>query len=493
MPKKLRIAFIASECDPLVKTGGLADVIGSLPYALKSLGHDPFIVIPLYSGVNLGSLNMHTPLSSMGVWMGNCLEWCAVHMVVKDEIPIYLVEYNKYFARSGLYNDHTFRDYADNPFRFGFFTRAALQLMIDLGLRTDILHVHDWQTALGSAYQKIWHWNHPCIGNAASVLTIHNLAYQGVFSSDCFDYLGLQWKNFTSGKFEDHGRVNFLKGGIQYADRVTTVSSRYADEIRMPGRGHGLAPYLSDKADRFEGIMNGVDYSVWNPETDPLIPARYSVDNLEGKVVCKRCLQQRMGLSVDPGIPLLGIVSRFTTQKGLELLVPIIQNIFREMKCQLVILGAGDPSLEIFFSSLPGQFPKQAASYIGYDNELAHWIEAGSDCFIMPSLYEPCGLNQIYSLKYGTLPLVRATGGLDESVEQYNEKTVSGSGFKFYESSAKALFNTIGWVVSTWYDRREHFRAMQRYAMTRDFSWNKSAEAYSRLYHRTIIDKSTQH
>lgn len=493
MQKLLRIAFIASECAPLIKTGGLADVIGSLPHALKSAGHDPFVIIPFYSGVQPGSLKMETPLPSMGVWMGNCLEWCTVHKVIRDDIPIYLIEFNKYFARSGLYNDHMFREYSDNPFRFGFFTRAALQLIIDLGLQVDILHVHDWQTALGSAYQKIWHWNHPFIGKAASILTIHNLAYQGVFSSDCYDYLGLQWQNFTSDKFEDHGRVNFLKGGIQYADRVTTVSSRYADEIRTPEFGQGLAPYLSDKAGRFEGIMNGVDYSVWNPETDTLIPARYSADNLDGKAVCKRHLQRRMGLAADSRIPLLGIVSRFTVQKGLELLVPIVRDLFQEMECQLVVLGAGDPYLEVFFSALPGQFPKRAASFIGYDNELAHWIEAGSDCFIMPSLYEPCGLNQIYSLKYGTLPLVRATGGLDESVEQYNEITGAGTGFKFYEPSAKAVLNTIGWVVSTWFDRCDHYRAMQRYAMTRDFSWKKSAEAYSRLYQRTILDKSKQH
>ncbi len=484
--KSLQIAFIASECEPFIKTGGLADVVGSLPKALKLLGHDPFIVIPLYSDINLSSMNVITLLPSMGVWMGNKLEWCAVHKVIKDDIPIYFIEFNIYFSRYGLYHDAAFKDYPDNHRRFGFFTRAALQLMIDLNIRIDILHVHDWQTALGSAYQKIWHWNHPAIGKAGSVLTIHNLAYQGVFSADCYEYLGLQWKNFTSDKFEDHGRINFLKGGIHYADMVTTVSGKYADEIRTPELGYGLAPYLSDKAENFQGIMNGVDYSVWNPEIDPLIPARYSVEDMTGKAICKQHLQERMGLSVDPQIPVFGIVSRFASQKGLDLLIPIIGDIFREMKCQFVILGAGDPSLEAFFSQLPRQFPGRIASIIGYDNELAHWIEAGADCFVMPSIYEPCGLNQIYSMKYGALPLVRATGGLDESVEQYNEKTGSGTGFKFDTPSSRALFDTIGWAISTWFDRKDHYSRMQDSAMRKDFSWTKSAGAYAKLYRLTL-------
>lgn len=489
----LQIAFIASECEPFIKTGGLADVVSSLPKALKLLGHDPFIVIPQYADINLGSMNATTVLPSMGVWMGNKLEWCSVHKVIKDEVPVYLIEFNTYFARHGLYHDDSFKDYPDNPYRFGFFTRAALQMIIDLDIRIDVLHVHDWQTALGCAYQKIWHWNHPVIGKAVSVLTIHNLAYQGVFSADCYEYLGLQWSNFTSDKFEDHGRVNFLKGGIHYADMVTTVSGKYADEVRTPELGYGLAPYLNDKAEGFQGIMNGVDYAVWNPEIDPLIPANYSVDEMNGKNTCKYYLQKRMSLSVDPVIPIFGIVSRFASQKGLELLAPIIGKAVREMICQFVILGSGDPLLETFFSQLPGQYPGRIASMIGYDNKLAHWIEAGADFFVMPSIYEPCGLNQIYSMKYGTLPLVRATGGLDESVEQYNEKTGSGTGFKFYDPTPQALYNTIGWAVSTWFDRRVHYNQMQDSAMRKDFSWKKSAEAYVKLYLQTINQKTEQH
>jgi len=489
MNKPLKIAFISSECVPFAKTGGLADVVGSLPRALLELGHKPVVIMPGYSALKTGSRKVTRTFESLGVWMGNTLEWCAVDQVEIDEVTVYFIRCDKFFDRQGFYHDEKFRDFYDNPFRFGFFTRAALQLLIDLQQPVDILHCHDWQTALAPAYLKIWHWNNSILGSTASVLTIHNIAYQGIYPVDCYDYLGLQNENFTPDKFEDHGKINFLKGGIQYADMITTVSPGYAMETRQPEFAHGMALYLNDRGDSYEGILNGVDYNIWNPESDKLIPSRFSSRDLSGKEKCKRALQDRMGLDSNSDIPLFGVVSRFADQKGLHLLADSIVSILDNMLVQIVVLGSGDPELESFFRSLPGRYPGRFASYIGYSDELAHWIEAGSDGFIMPSLYEPCGLNQIYSLRYGTLPIVRATGGLNDTVDQYDEETGSGTGFKFSEPSSSAVYYSIGWAVSTWFDRREHFVCMQKAAMDKRFSWDESASEYVNVYRKALAKK----
>lgn len=482
----MKIAFLASECVPYAKTGGLADVVGALPQALQRLGHEVIVVMPKYAEINTARYTMRPFLAPMGVWMGNTEEWCAVHTADNDGVPVHFIEFDRYFGRPGLYHDTNFNDYLDNPRRFGFLTRAGLQLCKDIGFKPDIVHAHDWHTALAAAYLKIWHWNDPILGRAASVLTIHNIAYQGVYSGEHYDYLGLQWPNFTSDKFEDHGRINFLKGGIVYADVVNTVSPTYANETRTPEGGYGLAPYLNNKGDRYVGILNGVDYARWDPATDPLIPARYSAADLSGKAICKRDLQQRFLLDVNPDVPVIGVVSRLVSQKGLDLLAQAIEGIVNTMRVQFVVLGSGDKGLEAFYGNLPARYHGRIGSYIGYNDELAHWIEAGSDFFIMPSIYEPCGLNQMYSLKYGTLPIVRATGGLDDSVQQYDEATGAGTGFKFYEPSAHAIYYTVGWAVSTYYDRKPHLRRMIETAMAQDFSWERSARAYERLYTQAI-------
>jgi len=421
--------------------------------------------------------------------MGDGEEWCAVQTAENEGVPIYFIEANKYFERWGYYHDQDMNDFLDNPRRFGFLTRAALQLCRDIGFAPDIVHVHDWQTALGSAYLKIWHWNDPLLGAAASVLTIHNIAYQGVYDARDYSYLGLQWGNFTADKFEDHGKINLLKGGIRYADVVNTVSPTYARETLTPDGGHGLAPYLNDKGEGYVGILNGADYRLWDPATDRLIPQNYSLKDLSGKAVCKKELQKRFLLDVNPEIPLIGVVSRLAAQKGLDLLAQSIERIVDSMLVQFVILGAGDKSLSHFFGTLPGRFPGRIGSYIGYDEELSHWIEAGSDFFLMPSLFEPCGLNQIYSLKYGTLPIVRATGGLEDTVQQYQERDGSGTGFKFWEVSPSALYYTVGWAVSTFFDRKEHFEKMIRLAMQQDFSWERSARQYELLYEQALNKK----
>lgn len=482
----MKIIMIASECVPYIKTGGLADVVGALPGVLRKMGHEVMVIIPLYSMIDYQGYHLHPHLQSLGVWMGNTMEWCSIHQADMQGTAIYFIESIKYFSRYGLYHDASFNDYLDNPHRYGFFTRAGLQLCKDIGFKPDIVHAHDWHTALAPAFLKIWHWNDAILGDAASVLTIHNIAYQGVYDKQAYDYIGLGWDNFTSDKFEDHGKINFLKGGIVYTDMVNTVSPTYARESRTPAGGYGLAPYLNDKGDNYWGILNGCDYEKWNPSTDSLIPAHYSPADISGKAVCKQALQERLGLEVDPEIPIIGVVSRLVSQKGLDLLAQVMDRIVSQMQVQFAILGSGEKDLEDFFGQIPVRFPGQVASYLGYSDELSHWIEAGSDFFIMPSVYEPCGLNQMYSLKYGTLPIVRATGGLDDTVQQYDESTGTGTGFKFWEISANAIYYTVGWAVSTYYDRPHHMTNMIHQAMLQDFSWEKSAQAYLALYQRAI-------
>lgn len=490
MKNRLRIVMIASECVPFAKTGGLADIVGALPQALTRLGHDVMVVIPKYGQIDWVAQDIQPFLIPMGVWMGNVEEWCAVHRTTMGEhVAVFLIESDKYFGRDGLYHDADFHDYPDNARRFAFFTRAALQLCRDLPFRADIVHVHDWQTALAPAYLKVWHWDDAVLGGAASVLTIHNLGYQGKFPAAEYDYIGLGWGNFTPDKLEDYGGVNFLKGGIQYADLVTTVSPTYARETCTPEGGWGLTPYLRDKGDDYVGILNGVDYVEWNPATDPLIAANYTRANMAGKVVCKRALQRRFMLEQDPAVALIGVISRLAQQKGLHLLADVIEDLVRDMAVQFALLGSGEKGLEAYFGDLPARYPGRIGCYIGYNNELAHWIEAGCDFLAMPSLYEPCGLNQIYSLRYGTLPIVRAVGGLDDTVEQYDERTGAGTGFKFRDPTSAALYDTIGWAVSTTYDRPEHLAAMIQRAMSRRFTVDSMAQEYVRAYERAVAVK----
>ncbi len=478
----MNILMISSECVPYAKTGGLADVVGALPKALKKLGHTPIVVMPLYSSIDRARHKLTPCLAPMGIWMGDTQEWCAVHKADMGGVTVYFIEHHGFFSRWGLYHDAGFQDYGDNPRRFAFLTRAALQLCIDLNFHPDVVHAHDWQAALAAAYLKVWHWNDPVLGRAASVLTIHNLAYQGVYHACHYNYVGLQWSNFTADKLESYGAINFLKGGLVYADAVNTVSPSYARETLEPISGCGLAPYLNNKGNHYSGILNGVDYEAWSPDCDKLLPARYSVEAMEGKARCKLELQARLGLEQDANIPIIGVVSRLVSQKGLDLLAACCENVLRDMRVQFAILGSGEKELEHYFSHLPPRFPGRIGGHIGYNEELSHLITAGSDFFVMPSRYEPCGLNQIYSLRYGTLPIVRATGGLDDTVSQYDEASGAGTGFKFWEPSPQALYYTLGWAVSTYYDRPDHVRSMIRTSMEQNFSWEKSAQAYIALY-----------
>ena len=481
----MNILFVASEVVPFAKTGGLADIVSSLASYLKEHGHTVRIVVPYYNLIKEKNIETTTVLDSMGVSMGPGIEeWCAVREAKgTGDVPVWFIEHDHFFHRDGLYHDAQFNDYYDNPRRYAFLSRAALQVCIDTGFSPDVIHVHDWQSALTAAYQKIWFWDNPIVGHATSVLTIHNAKYQGRYPAyENFNYFGINGEHFTSDKFEDHGDINMLKAGIYFADVVNTVSPTHAKEIADPHAEFGVAQYLHRKGDGYRGILNGIDYDEWSPEKDPLIPASFSVTKMAGKAKCKKALQEKMGLEQRKDVPIIGIVGRLVEQKGYHLLTPIIHQLMEQSDVQFAFLGSGDKGLEGFLSHLSTVYPGKFATWIGYSNELAHLIEAGSDMFLMPSMFEPCGLNQIYSLKYGTLPIVRAVGGLEDTVENYEPSTGEGTGFKFWDATPDALWGTISWAVDTYYNNPKHFKAMQKRAMKQDFSWDVSGKEYLDFY-----------
>lgn len=487
MKKKLNIIFVSSECAPYAKTGGLSDVVSSLPIALSNLGHNVKIVIPKYSSIDAKKYKLKKTLAPMGVHMGNGEEWCSVYSAEHSKnVEIYFIEYEKYFNRDGLYNDSEMRDYDDNPKRFAFLSNAVFQLCRDINFKPDVIHAHDWQSALSMVYLKEWYRNDNFFKNTFGALTIHNIGYQGKYPHSNYSYLGFSDELFNANVFEDYGDINFLKGGIQYADVVNTVSKKYSEETKTDEYSHGLHTFLIDKKDDYIGILNGVDYEQWNPKIDELIPYNYDEKDLGGKLKCKLFLQDKFNLKNDRNIPIIGIVSRFATQKGLDILASVIEHIVNDMEVQFAILGSGDKKLEKYFQSLSVKYKGKIGVFIGYDNQLAHQVEAGSDFFIMPSQYEPCGLNQIYSLKYGTLPIVRATGGLDDTIEQYDEKTGVGTGFKFNDLTPQAIYDTVGWAVSTFYDRKKHLKNMVKRAMRKNFSWDSSAMEYIEFYKKKM-------
>jgi starch synthase len=481
-----RILFIASECTPLAQTGGLGDVVAGLSKALLKHGHDVRIVMPLYGQIDRIRYGI-TPKMPCCVHFGNDEEiWVGIQEGKLDgEVPIWFIDYDRYFGRSWVYDGSD-----EDAWRFGVLSKAALQVCKDLSFIPHVVHVHDWMSSPAAVFLKTWDNVLSPLSDTASVLTIHNIGYQGKFTRTVLPFYGLGPEFMTPDKFEDFGMVNLLKAGIQYADMITTVSPTYAREIREPIGGMGLGMYLNDRGARVTGIINGVDTDTWNPKTDKYLPARFSVDDMKGKAACKRRLQEHFGLEVNPKIPIFAMVSRFAPQKGFDLIRGALPQAMRDMVIQSVALGSGDTFTESFFRWLNGAFPGRANAHIGFSPELAHLIEAGSDFFLMPSSYEPCGLNQMYSSHYGALPIVRATGGLDDTVENYNEAAGTGTGFKFWEMSDRALFYTMGWAVSTWYDRPHHYAAMQRQGMLKDFSWDSSARQYEQVYERAIAHRA---
>lgn len=471
----MKVLHAASECLGIAKTGGLADVVAALPAAQHAMGMDVRVCLPAYPGAR-EKLNDARTLCTITV-RDTPFELIEGTLGA-DGLRIWLLDCPPLFDRPGdPYRTPEGYEHSDNHWRFGLFSEAVSLLALGAGdWQPDVLHLHDWQVGLAAA------WTARAPQRPRIVFTIHNLAYQGVYPATDFAYLGLRWDNFTPDKLEAHGAINFLKGGIVYADAVNTVSPNYARETKAPAGGCGLAPFLNGKGERYRGILNGADYQSWDPAHDLHLPANYHAADLNGKAVCKRKLQQRFGLAESPRVPILGVVSRFVGQKGLDLLAATCDELLRSMQVQLAILGSGEKDLEHYFGGLAARYPGRVGTHIGYDEALSRWITAGSDFFIMPSRYEPCGLNQIYSLRYGTLPIVRATGGLDDTIEQYDETQGTGTGFKFWDPSASALYYTIGWAVSTYYDRPAHHQAMIQQAMAQDFSWERSAADYVRLY-----------
>lgn len=485
----LKVLFVTSECVPFAKTGGLGDAVAGLSKALHRLGHEVRIVMPLYSAVDYTKhgLTFH---GSACIHMGHGEEnWVGIHKGKLDgEVEIWFVDHGRYYHRPGLYSDGP-NDYNDNAYRYGLLCKAAMQFCKDLNFIPDVMHLHDWPAAPAAAFLKTWDAFASPLSGTASVLTIHNIGHQGKYHAGVMGYYGLGNEHFTSDKFEDFGGVNLLKAGVHFADAITTVSPTHAQEILQPIGGQGLEGRLRDRGADVSGILNGVDYEHWSPVTDKFLPENYSVTNLKGKAACKAALQARFGLEVRPEVPLFGIVSRFAQQKGFDLLTGALPRVLNGMNMQLVVLGTGDVHTEGFFNWLHSIYPQRAGVYIGFSNELSHLIEAGSDFFLMPSLYEPCGLNQIYSLAYGTLPVVRATGGLADTVEKYNEATGDGTGFMFDLPTAEALHDVIGWAVSTWYDRPHHYKKMQQSAMKQEFPWSDSARQYVEVYKKAIAKK----
>jgi starch synthase len=486
MSQALKILFTASEVVPFAKTGGLADVAGALPKALAALGHEVVVVMPRYYAIDRSELE-HLP-GPLGVPMGSMGElWAGVYRTTlpESDVPLYLIDYEAFYGRSGLYTDEHGFGYPDNDIRFTFLSKAAMQLTHKLGFTPDILHAHDWHTAIQPVLRNTRYALDERFAETATVLTIHNLQHQGIFDERIMGILEVGWEHFTPYELEAMGGVNFLKGGIAHADAVTTVSRKYAQEIQTPEYGFGLDGHIRAHAHKLTGILNGVDYDEWSPAVDPYLPAHYDVGAMEGKGVCKAELQRHFGLPEDPDVPLVGFVGRFAEQKGIGLIAGAMEGLLH-LGAQFVFLGTGEKWAEGFFSDVAGRWPDRVACHVGYSNALAHRIEAGADLFLMPSLFEPCGLNQIYSLRYGTLPIVRGTGGLDDTIVNYDPASGEGTGFKFWEASPDALYHTVRWAVETWREAPEAYRTMQERAMKERFDWERSAREYERVYHEAL-------
>ena len=475
----MKILFVASEGLPYSKTGGLADVVEGLPKALVEMGHQVAVLLPRYHGNRVTS----TLVSSVTVSLGDQVRFPSIAEGVSVAgVRYFFVDDPGYFDREQPYGDKS-GEYPDNAERFAEFSRVAIEFAKRV-LLPDVIHCHDWQTALVPALLRTQHADDPAVRSLPVVLTIHNLAYQGMFPQSALRKAGLPAQLFAMDALEFYGRINFLKGGLLFADYLSTVSRRYAKEIQTPEYGAWLEGVIVQRADKLVGILNGVDYSIWSPETDTLIAQNYSAQNLDGKKACKKDLLNAFKLPADKpedlDRPVVGIVSRFADQKGFDLIAQVAGEMMKE-DLSLVVLGTGQTEYERLFKLLAEKYPGSVGVKIGYDNPLAHKIEAGADMFLMPSRYEPCGLNQIYSLRYGTIPVVRATGGLDDTVQNFDAKTQQGTGFKFDAYDGNALLECLRRALKV-YREPKLWRVLQKNGMAKDFSWKTSAAAYVTLY-----------
>jgi starch synthase len=472
----MRILFVASEGLPFSKTGGLADVIEALPKALVARGHEVAVVLPRYHGTQASTV----VIPSLTVPLGSRLRFPAiVDGSLLNGVRYFFVDDPGYYDRDGIYGNSV-GDFADNPERYSELCRAAIEIAKSVW-PTDVFHCHDWQTAPLPVLLRTLYSDDPVVRDLPVVFTIHNMGYHGQFRREALARAGLPENLFTPAALEFYGDVNFLKGGLVFSDYLTTVSHRYAQEIQTPEYGYGLDGVVRGRSDRIVGILNGVDYTAWNPSKDPFIAAKYSAKELTGKQVCKQDLLQAFGLPNDnPHRAVLGILSRFADQKGFDLIADRAHEILRE-DVMLVVLGTGDRRYEDLFRALASAYPGRVGFKFTYDNALAHKIEAGADIFLMPSRYEPCGLNQIYSLKYGTVPVVRATGGLDDTVENFDVEHGTGTGFKFAEYSGAAFLYAVRQALQHYADERI-WKRIQLNGMIKDFSWKTPAAEYEKIY-----------
>jgi starch synthase len=483
----LKVLMVSSEVVPFAKSGGLGDMVSALSVALERLGHDVRVVLPRYYSVDPGSLQ---PLGfPLGVPLGSGEQWCSVYQarLPGSQVPVYFLDHQRLYGRDGIYGNRVEPDFHDNAERFALLCRGALQLCKAVGFRPDVVHAHDWPAALAPVY--LHSVEGPAFPRTGSVLTIHNAGYQGLYAKESFPVFGLPWDLYHGGGFEFYGALNLLQAGLRNADVLTTVSPTYARELQTAEFGCLMDGLLRHRSSDLFGVLNGMDYGIWNPENDPFIPEPYSDADLAGKDAAKRALQETLGLPVDPGVPVVGMVTRLVEQKGLgDLCGPVHGSLFgicSDMRLQLVVLGTGERWCEEELASLAARVPNLRV-VLRFDERLAHLIEAGSDFFLMPSRYEPCGLNQMYSLRYGTPPIVRRTGGLADTVTSFNEATGEGTGFVFDLPTPRAIYDTVGWAVWAYYNRPDNVTEMRRRAMRVRFEWDGSARRYVELYQGAI-------
>ncbi|MBZ5579782.1 MAG: glycogen synthase GlgA [Acidobacteriia bacterium] len=479
----LRIVMACSEIVPFAKTGGLADMVASLAAALERLGHQVCLIMPAYRSVlQRGSALRETGMQLQVPVAGGREEGAVLTATLGRDIPVYFIRADRYFDRAAPYGTSE-GDYPDNAQRFAYFARAVLEVLRHIGA-PHVLHAHDWQAALSIAFLKAQPERYPGLSTVRTALTVHNMGYQGLFPSDQWRLLGLDSSLFTPRHFEFYGKINYLKAGLSFADAITTVSPTYAREIQTKEHGFGLEGVLQERAARLVGILNGVDYEAWNPQTDSFIAAPYGPNDLSGKRACKADLQSAFGLPVDPDVPLIGMVSRLAAQKGFDLLEQVLPDLL-DRPVQLLLVGKGDQHYEDLFQTAAKRHAGNLSVRIAFDESLAHQVEAGADLFLMPSRYEPCGLNQLYSLKYGTIPIVRATGGLKDSVQEFDPAAKTGTGFLFEAYEPTALLDAVDRAVAAFHQPAQWQTLMQN-AMAADYSWTHSARDYLSLYESLI-------
>ncbi len=476
----MKVLVVSSEVIPYAKTGGLADVTGTLPKVFRKIGVEADCILPKYGLIDEEKFNLQPTNVEIKVPLGTGEEMGKIFSApAGDGVTTYFVENGKYFDREFLYATKD-GDYVDNSERFIFFSRGVLEFLLNSGKKYDVIHCNDWQTGLIPVYLKTVYSGFDLFAETSTVFTIHNIGYQGLFWSHEMPLTGLGWEMFTPKSLEFYGKINCLKGGLVFSDVISTVSETYAKEVQEKEYGFGLDGVLYERRDDLYGILNGVDYDVWNPSTCTHIKHNYSSEDISGKEACKIDLLERYGFPPDEKTPVIGIISRLVAQKGFDILHEIGDRL-STLDVKFVVLGTGERKFEEFFLEMSKEYPDKFGVKIAYDDTLAHCIEAGADMFLMPSRYEPCGLNQIYSLKYGTVPIVRHTGGLADTVVDVDENYKEGTGFTFHNYSSNELFATIVRALS-WYNKGEEWKKILLRGMKKDFSWDVSAKKYLALF-----------